>query len=182
MLGFDYGMAIYASDKMWTLDGAATARATSARAIGAASESRRFAGAPGGRERAGKALVAVRLASGEGAGGSEQGFDPMAEWLLIEWPMNEDVPTGYFLTTLPRKMSKKEIVRLIKERYRTEQVYEELKGELGLDHFEGRSFPGWHHHISVVLCAYAFLVAERSRGFPPSARGQGRSGAVRSAA
>ena len=65
-------------------------------------------------------------------------------------------------------MSKKEIVRIIKERWHTEQVYSELKGELGLDHFEGRSFPAWHHHITVVLSCYAFLVAERSRRFPPS--------------
>ena len=48
-------------------------------------------------------------------------------------------------------------------------AYEELKGELGLDHFEGRSFPGWHHHISVVLSCYAFVAAERSQHFPPSA-------------
>jgi SRSO17 transposase len=87
----------------------------------------------------------------------------------------EDEPTAYFLTTLPRRMSKKQIVRLLKERYRTEQVYEELKGELGLDHFEGRSFPGWHHHVSAVLCAYAFLVAERARAFPPSAGGTGEA-------
>jgi SRSO17 transposase len=58
---------------------------------------------------------------------------------------------------------------LIKERWRTERAYEELKGELGLDHFEGRSFPGWHHRVSVLLCCYAFIVSERVRHFPPSA-------------
>ena len=79
-------------------------------------------------------------------------------------------------------MSKKQIVRLIKERYRTEQAYEELKGELGLDHFEGRSFPGWHHHVSTVLCAYAFLVAERARAFPPSGRRTGEAGSLLCAA
>ncbi len=66
-------------------------------------------------------------------------------------------------------MSKKQIVRILKERWRTERMYEDLKGELGLDHFEGRSFPGWHHHVSVVLCCYAFVVAERVGAFPPSA-------------
>lgn len=50
-------------------------------------------------------------------------------------------------------------------------MYEDLKGELGLDHFEGRSFPGWHHHVSVVICCYAFVVAERMLAFPPSTRG-----------
>ena len=63
-------------------------------------------------------------------------------------------------------MSKKQIVDLLKERWRTDRMYEDLKGELGLDHFEGRSFPDWHHHVSVVLCCYAFAVAERPR-FPP---------------
>ena len=52
--------------------------------------------------------------------------------------------------------------------WRTERVYEDLKGELGLDHFEGRRFPGWHHHVSVALCCYAFIVAERVQRFPPS--------------
>ena len=90
-------------------------------------------------------------------------------WLAIEWRDGEDEPAKYHLTTLPRRMTKKEIVRIIKERWRTERVYQELKGELGFDHFEGRSFPGWHHHVSVVLCCYAFVVAERLRRFPPSA-------------
>jgi SRSO17 transposase len=89
-------------------------------------------------------------------------------WLAMEWPAGEPEPTKFFLTTLPRKMSKKEIVRIIKERWRTERVYQEMKGELGFDHFEGRSFQGWHHHISVVLCCYAFVVAERLRHFPPA--------------
>jgi SRSO17 transposase len=91
-------------------------------------------------------------------------------WLVAEWPDDEKEPSKFLLTTLPRRMSKKEIVRLLKERWRTERMYEDLKGELGFDHFEGRSFPGWHHHVSVVLCCYAFVVAERVRAFPPSAR------------
>ncbi|HEY3253076.1 MAG TPA: IS701 family transposase [Polyangiaceae bacterium] len=90
-------------------------------------------------------------------------------WLIVEWPSGEAKPTHYLLSTLPKRMSKKQIVRILKGRWRTERMYEDLKGELGLDHFEGRSFPGWHHHVSVVLCCYAFVVAERSRSFPPSA-------------
>lgn len=91
------------------------------------------------------------------------------EWLLIE-QSTEDGALKCSLTTLPRSMSKKQIVRLFKERYRTERVYEEMKGELGLDHFEGRSYVGWHHHVSVALCCYAFVVAERMRHFSPSTR------------
>jgi SRSO17 transposase len=89
-------------------------------------------------------------------------------WLVIEWRDGDAAPAQYHLTTLPRRMTKKQIVRIIKERWRTERVYQELKGELGFDHFEGRSFPGWHHHVSVVLCCYAFVVAERLRHFPPA--------------
>jgi SRSO17 transposase len=94
------------------------------------------------------------------------------EWLLIEWRDGEDEPANYFLSSLPARMTKKQLVRIVMQRWRTERAYEDLKGELGLDHFEGRSFPGWHHHVSVVLCCYAFVVAERARHFPPSASGK----------
>jgi SRSO17 transposase len=90
-------------------------------------------------------------------------------WLIAEWLDGEEKPSKFLLTTLAPRMSRKQIVRICKERWRTERMYEDLKGELGLDHFEGRSFPGWHHHVSVVLCCYAFVVAERVRAFPPSA-------------
>lgn len=92
-----------------------------------------------------------------------------AVWLLIEWRDGETEPANYFFCSLPAQRSKKALIRIIMQRWRTERVYEDLKGELGLDHYEGRRFPGWHHHISVVLCCYAFIVAERVRRFPPSA-------------
>jgi SRSO17 transposase len=93
-------------------------------------------------------------------------------WLVIEWPPNDEQAMKFYLTTLPRRMSHKQLVRIVKERWRTERMYEDLKGELGLDHFEGRSFVGWHHHVSVVLCCYAFVVAEQAGAFPPSTRRQ----------
>lgn len=92
-------------------------------------------------------------------------------WLLIEWRDGEPQPANYFLISLPGRPTKKQLIRLVMQRWRTERVYEDLKGELGLDHYEGRRFPGWHHHVSVALCCYAFIVAERVRRFPPSARG-----------
>jgi SRSO17 transposase len=98
-----------------------------------------------------------------------------AEWLLVEWPQGEPAPTKFVLSTLPANISCKEMVRTVKSRWRIERSYEDLKGELGLDHYEGRSFVGWHHHISVVLACYAFLVAEHVRSFPPSARGKARN-------
>jgi SRSO17 transposase len=93
-----------------------------------------------------------------------------AQWLLIEWRDGEKEPANYFLATLPENITKRQLIRLVMQRWRTERVYEDLKGELGLDHFEGRRFTGWHHHVSVALCCYAFIVAERVRRFPPSAR------------
>jgi hypothetical protein len=84
----------------------------------------------------------------------------------------ESRPTKFVLTTLPRRLTKKAIVRIIMERWRTERAYEELKGELGLDHFEGRSFPGWHHHISVVLCCYASSSPSVCGVFPPRSDGK----------
>jgi len=92
-------------------------------------------------------------------------------WLIIEWVDGESRPTKFYLAHVPKEMSKQEIVRRLKERWRTERVYEDLKGELGLDHFEGRRYPGWHHHISIVLCCNAFVVSERARRFPPCAFG-----------
>jgi SRSO17 transposase len=109
------------------------------------------------------AFQRVKIAHDDGSG---EARTPV--WLVIEWEDGKEKPTKFFLTSLRRRMSKKQIVRVLKERWRTERVYEDMKGELGLDHFEGRSFPGWHHHVSVVLCCYAFIVAERVRHFPPS--------------
>jgi len=94
------------------------------------------------------------------------------QWLLVEWPEGAPAPTKFVLSTVPVTTSLKQMVRTFKSRWRIERSYEDLKGELGLDHYEGRSFLGWHHHVTVVLACYAFLVAEHARSFPPSARGQ----------
>jgi SRSO17 transposase len=91
------------------------------------------------------------------------------EWLLIEWPKGEEQPTKYWLSTLPAEISLTELVRTAKHRWIIERDYEELKQELGLGHFEGRGWRGFHHHATLCLAAYGFLVAERNR-FSPSAR------------
>jgi SRSO17 transposase len=93
-----------------------------------------------------------------------------AVWLLIEWRDDEAEPANYFFCSLPGRPTKKQLVRRVMQRWRIERTYQDLKDELGLDHYEGRRFPGWHHHVSVVLCCYAFVIAERVRHFPPSAR------------
>jgi SRSO17 transposase len=85
--------------------------------------------------------------------------------LLIEWPAGEAAPTNYWLADLlGETLGLRRGVRLAKGRWRIEQDYRELKDELGLDHFEGRSWPGWHHHVTLASMAYAFLVLERLRG------------------
>ena len=91
------------------------------------------------------------------------------EWLLIEWPKGEAEPTKYWLSTLPADVVLAELVRMAKHRWIIERDYPELKQELGLGHFEGRGWRGFHHHATLCLAAYGFLVAERNR-FSPSAR------------
>ncbi len=91
------------------------------------------------------------------------------EWLLIEWPKGEAEPTKYWLSTLPADVALPEFVRMAKHRWIIERDYQELKQELGLGHFEGRGWRGFHHHATLCLAAYGFLVAERNR-FSPSVR------------
>ena len=90
------------------------------------------------------------------------------EWLLIEWPEGEKQPTKYWLSTLPHDITFKRLVDLAKLRWRIERDYQELKQELGLGHFEGRSWRGFHHHATLCIAAYGFLISERET-IPPSA-------------
>src|SRR5262245_56023858 len=91
------------------------------------------------------------------------------EWLLIEWPRAEKEPTKYWVSTLPPATRLKALVKTAKHRWIIERDYEELKQELGLGHFEGRNWLGFHHHATLCLAAYGFLVAEQNR-VAPSAR------------
>jgi SRSO17 transposase len=97
--------------------------------------------------------------------------EPRAEeWLLAEWPEGEDEPTDYWLSTLPATAALEELVATARLRWRIERDLEELKQELGLGHFEGRGWRGFHHHASLRVAAYGFLVAERCRFSPPGWR------------
>jgi SRSO17 transposase len=91
------------------------------------------------------------------------------EWLLIEWPKGEPEPAKYWISTLPPRTQLKTLVKMAKQRWIIERDYQELKQELGLGHFEGRNWRGFHHHATLCIAAYGFLVAERNR-FSPSAR------------
>jgi SRSO17 transposase len=82
-------------------------------------------------------------------------------WLLAEWPAGQPEPVKYWLANLPGDTPLQELVRLAKLRWRIEHDYRELKDALGLDHFEGRSFSGWHHHVTLVSAAHAFVTLQR---------------------
>ena len=92
------------------------------------------------------------------------------EWLLVEWPEDEAEPTKYFFSTLPEDTTFERLVDLTKLRWRIERDYQELKQEVGLGHYEGRSWRGFHHHWTLCIAAYGFLISERET-IPPSGQG-----------
>lgn len=98
------------------------------------------------------------------------------EWLIVEWPKGEEEPTKFWLSTLPEDIAFARMIDITMMRWRIvpkarfqrdERDYQELKQEVGLGHFEGRSWRGFHHHATMCVVAYGFLVAERG-AFPPS--------------
>jgi SRSO17 transposase len=89
--------------------------------------------------------------------------------LLVEWPVGKPEPAKYWLASLPEATPLVALVRLARSRWRVEQDYRELKGALGLDHFEGRGWVGWHHHATLVSVAHGFLTLERLRRPKPAA-------------
>ena len=96
--------------------------------------------------------------------GFHEGRPPLKEvWLLVEWPESDQEPIKYFFCDLPADYSLRRLVRLAKCRWKIEQDYQQLKEELGLDHYEGRSWQGWHHHVTLVMMAHAFLTLEALR-------------------
>lgn len=108
--------------------------------------------------------VRVR-AAGEGTTGREP-----PEWLLMEWPKGEKEPTKFWLSTLPETMPLDRMIDITMMRWRIERDYHDLKQEVGLGHFEGRGWRGFHHHATMCIAAYGFLVSERG-AFPPSGSG-----------
>jgi SRSO17 transposase len=96
------------------------------------------------------------------------------EWLLIEWPKGEQEPTKYWLSTLPEDITLHRLVYFAKLRWRIERDYQELKQEVGLGHFEGRGWRGFHHHATLCIAAYGFLISERETIPPSRPRSTGR--------
>src|SRR5918997_1287199 len=99
------------------------------------------------------------------------------DWLLVEWPDSEAEPTKYWLSTLPADTPLQDLVAAATGRWRIERDYEELKQEIGLGHYEGRGWRGFHHHATLCIAAYGFLIAERCL-FPPRQRPDRRYGQV----
>ncbi len=88
-------------------------------------------------------------------------FPPREEWLIIEWPAGRNKPTDYWLSNLPADIEPERLARLARMRWKIELDYKQLKGELGLDHYEGRAYLGWYHHTALVTAAHGFLTLER---------------------
>lgn len=170
--GLDYAIGVRSTTKVWRTDSKLRRRgpAISIHEIGLQLSRQKFRRCTW-REGTG-AKLSSRFARIRVVPFHDDGSDPADRedvWLLIEWEAGEKEPNKFVFATLPRRISMKQLVRTVKERYRTERAYQDLKGEFGLDHYEGRRYSGWNHHISCVLVCNAFILGERLRCFPPSA-------------
>ena len=114
---------------------------------------------PGGRGR--RRAASPSSASSPPTRSATDHQPPREEWLIIEWPQGDDAPSDYWLSNLPPNTGRERLARLARLRWTIELDYRQLKGELGLDHYEGRSYVGFHHHCALVTCAHAFLTLER---------------------
>jgi SRSO17 transposase len=106
-------------------------------------------------------FAALRVRPAHGYRYGEEGEEP--QWLLLEWLAGHAEPSRQWLSTLPPSTDLASLVRMVKIRWWIEQGYQQLKDELGLDHYEGRRWQGWHHHITLTMMAFAFLALERLR-------------------
>jgi FOG: Transposase len=130
----------------------------------AASDWRRVSWREGARGTLASRFARVRVCA------AQDNRDRQEEWLLIEWPLGEAEPAHYWLATLPARLSCKQLVQHAKARWIIERDYQELKSELGLSHYEGRNWRGFHHHATLCIAAYGFLMIERCSGKKNGAR------------
>jgi SRSO17 transposase len=170
-LKLDFAVAVRSTTKVWIVDALGRRRgdALEARQLAA-----RLADERAFRRytwRQGTALpLTARFAFVRVVPVADDGREPRKRdrvWLVCEWRDDEDHPAHFHLLTYRRRPFG-HLVQLLKERWHTERVYQDLKEEFGLDHFEGRRFRGWHHHVSCAIACFAFLAAERARRFSPS--------------
>jgi len=166
-LGLDYSAAVYARTLIEASAGSRGKMTAETLAIGLPRRAwQTITWREGSAEPLRSRFARVRVcARGEGCTGDEP-----EEWLLIEWPKGEKAPTKYWLCTLPRTIAFDRLVDITMMRWRIERDYLDLKQEVGLGHFEGRGWRGFHHHATMCIAAYGFLISERG-AIPPS---QGR--------
>src|SRR6266851_4604909 len=181
-LDLDYGAGVSSKITVWRLDslGRRCGDPVSAHTLASQQTFRRYTWREGSRKN-----LSARFAFERVVPAHDDGIEPAERehvWLVSEWRDDEPEPSRFHLTNVSPDLPGKYIINLLKQRWRTERVYQDMKGELGLDHFEGRLFRGWHHHVSVALCCYAFVAAERARRFPPEAPRARRTGAIECAA
>jgi len=166
-IGLRIGVGIQANTKLWRADrhGAKRGPETCPENLEKRTQFRRVTWAQGTKGSLTSKFAFLRVVvARDDSGASGAG---KAMWLVIERPDDESEKVKYFLTDLPQVMSRRKIVWYLHQRYKTERVYEEMKVEFGLDHYEGRSFPGWHHHVTAALVCYNFVAAQQARLFPP---------------
>jgi SRSO17 transposase len=128
-----------------------------------------FRDGPDGQPRTSRFLFTrIRMAwIPRGPGGKNAQWPPREEWLIAEWPEGEPQATDYWVSNLPLDTPHERLARLARLRWKIELDYRQLKGELGLDHYEGRSWLGWYHHTALVTAAHGFLTLERLNPFHP---------------
>lgn len=166
--GLDYSVDILGSTKMWRADAQGKRRGpvSTAESLGRRVDFRRCTWTEGTKRelasRFGFARVVVQ-------GDLAKTGDMVPVWLGVEQPFDDEEGASYFLSTLPPTSTIIERVRTHKNRWRTERMYQDLKGVFGLDHYEGRSYRGWNHHVTMAMAAYNFAFAEQARLFPPEA-------------
>jgi len=175
--GLDYAVGVHAPTTVWPVNesGERDGQPMSVEEVGRTMKSqlRTVTWCEGSKGQMGSQFATCRVRPVNCVAG---GADDEEVWLLMEMPSGEPAPCRFWLATLSRCTTTEQLVHLIKECHRTERSYMDLKGKLGLDHFEGRTYSGWHHHVTVALACYAFVVAERVRcAFPPMATGGRRS-------
>jgi len=169
--GLDYAAGVHAPTSVWRVDDAGEwhGQPMAVADVGRATKAqlRRVSWLDGRKGQVASRFASCRVRP---VNRLADGADDEEVWLLMEAPPGEPIPCRFWLVSWPKRATLEQLVHLVKDRYRSERVYEDLKGELGLDHFEGRTYRGWHHHVTVALVCFAFIVAERVRRFSQQRR------------
>ncbi len=165
-LDFDYSVDIGGSTRMWRVDSTDKRRGapTTAESLGKRLRFRRLTWAEGTQRTLASRFAFARVVV---EGDAKKTGEVRPLWCVAEHPFDDAEDKKYFLSTLPKDSSHLDIVRTHMNRWRTERMYQDMKGVFGFDHYEGRRYPGWHHHVTIAMAAYAFSFAEQSRLFPP---------------